>query len=107
MNPTRIRLPPFRNPSPSRICPQQEYAAGSETAAAGHGDPGIGDLAFACLAAQLAHGLVDKAHAVGAGMGELAAMGVQRHHTVAGDVAAAVEEVLGLADAAEAEGFDP
>ena len=66
-----------------------------------------GDLALARLAAQLADRLVDQAHAVGAAVRELAAVRVERDHAVAGDVLAAVEEVLGLADTAEAQRLQP
>ena len=70
-------------------------------------DAGARDLAFARLAAQLVDRLVDQAHAVGAAVRQLTAVGVQRDHAVAGDGLAAVEEVLGLADAAEPEPLQP
>ena len=89
------------------IRPQQDRSAWREAAAADNPDPGVADLPFACLTAQLHDGFVDQAHPVGAAVRELAAVGVQRQHTVAGDAGSAVEEVLGLADAAEAERLDP
>ena len=61
----------------------------------------------ATLTTQLGDGLVHQAHAVGAPMGQLAAVGVDGRIPVEGDALAPVEEVLGLTDLAEAERLDP
>ena len=66
-----------------------------------------GDLALAGLVAELGHGLVQEAEAVGAALGELAAVGVHGQLAAERDAAAAVEPVLGLAEAAEPEALQP
>ena len=50
---------------------------------------------------------MDQTHAVGAAVRELTAVGVERQLPVAGDVLTAVEELPGLADAAEPQRLDP
>ena len=57
--------------------------------------------------AQLGHGLVDEAEAVGPALGQLAAVGVHGQIAVEGDALPAVEVVLRLAEAAEPETFEP
>ena len=64
-------------------------------------------LTLTGLPAELDHGFVDQAHPMGAAVGKLAAVGVQRYHAVTGDGLAVVEEVFRLADAAEAERLQP
>src|SRR6202011_2889596 len=79
-----------------------------EAAAADDGRVRARHLAIASLAPQLHDGLVHQPHAVRAPGGKLAAVRVQGDHAaVAGDVLAAVEEVLRLADPAEAERLEP
>ena len=56
--------------------------------------PAAGHLALAGLVAELGHGLVEEAVAVGAALGELAAVRVHRQLAVEGDAPAAVEPVL-------------
>ena len=65
----------------------------------------VGELAG--RVAQLEHGLVDEAEAVSATPGQLTSVGVQRQLTVEGDAAAVTDEVLRLAEAAEAEVLEP
>src|SRR5882757_3303321 len=93
--------------APSCVGPQQEHTAGRQTTATDHANSGIGDLALAGLATQLADGLVHQAHAMGAAVRQLPAVRVERQQAVAGDVLAAIEEILGLADAAESQRLDP
>ena len=91
----------------SPVRPQQDHAAGCQTAATDHGDarvrrPGARRPRRATGSPPRGSGPCR-----GCGLRQLAAVGVQRYHAVAGDVLPAVEEVLGLADAAEAERLDP
>ena len=67
----------------------------------------FGDLAVAGLVAELRDGFVEEAHAVRAALRELAAVRVERERAVEGDRAPAVDPVLRLAEAAEAERLDP
>ena len=87
---------------------QEHRSRRREATAADGGDLCVPDLAGTTVAAQLDDGFVDETHAVGAAGRELTAVRVERDHAaLAGDVPAAVEEVLRLADAAEAEPFEP
>src|ERR1700710_2135504 len=52
------------SPAASPIGPQQQDPARCQATAADHPDAGVGDLAFAGLAAQLGDRLVQQAHAV-------------------------------------------
>src|SRR5260370_25648120 len=91
-----------------RVTVQEHRAPGGEAAAADDGGARARHLAIASLAAQLHDGLVHQPHAVRAPCGKLAAVRVGGDHAaVAGDVLTAVEEVLRLADPAEAERLEP
>src|SRR5258707_2711891 len=94
-------------PRASLIPGQQQCAGRRETSAADHGHVAAGDLPLPGVAAQLHHRLLQQSHAVGAPVRELPAVRVDRQDAVACDVLAAVEEVLCLADAAEAQCLNP
>ena len=86
---------------------EEEHAAGRAAAVADDRGLRVRDLTFAGVAAQLRDRFVDEAVAVQPPRRQLPAVGVEREHAVEGDVGAAVEEVLRLTPAAEAERLDP
>src|SRR5205085_8159682 len=86
---------------------QQQYARRGASARGDHCGLRIRHLTFAGVVAQLGDGLVDEAVAVRAPFRQLPAVRVDRQLAVEGDAATAVDPVLRLADAAEAERLDP
>src|SRR5205814_10401451 len=64
-------------------------------------------LTLACVVAQLGDGFVQEPEAVRPPLRQLPAVRVDGQLPVEGDPTTAVDPVLGLADAAEAEGLEP
>src|SRR4051812_38919662 len=86
---------------------QEEGARRHSTTSPHRRDVGIRHLPVAGVAAQLQHRLVQEAIAMSTAAGQLSAMRVERQLAVERDPLASLEKVLGLADAAEPERFQP
>src|SRR5579872_4749468 len=100
-----------RRPGPvasSSVPPlQEEDPRGSAAAGRDDGRTGVAHLPLACVVAQLLHRLVHESEAVGPSLRQLTTVRVDRKVAVEPDAASAVEPVVGLAEAAEAQRLDP
>src|SRR6185312_12635072 len=113
--PINVPVPPARAggrpPAPIASSPalplQEEDPRRGAPAGGDHGRAGVAHLALAGGMAQLLHRFVDEPEAVGPPLRQLAAVRVDREFAVRRDAASAVEPVVGLAEAAEAERLDP